>query len=160
MQSNAHGRSIIFPLIAMAFSFRKSKKIGLFRISLSKGGIGISTGIKGLRVGANSKGTYTTVSIPKTGIYSTKYAKKAKIETTATTQPAPSVIASIANTPVPVNMRRVVRGVLWGVLCIVLVPIVFVLSPALLTIAPFVLIFWLWRRRKKQNQQTPLIAAK
>jgi hypothetical protein len=139
----------------MAFSFRKSKKIGLFRISLSKGGIGISTGIKGLRVGANSKGTYTTVSIPKTGIYSTKYAKKAKIETTATTQPtAPSVIASIANTPVPVNMRRVVRGVLWGVLCIILVPVVFVLSPVLLTIAPFVLIFWLWRKRKKSGNQS------
>lgn len=40
----------------MGFFFRKSIKLGLFRINLSKSGIGASVGVKGLRVGRNAKG--------------------------------------------------------------------------------------------------------
>ena len=39
----------------MGFSFRKSFKIGPFLISISKSGIGISTGVKGMRAGIDSK---------------------------------------------------------------------------------------------------------
>lgn len=53
----------------MGFRFRKSKKIGPVRVSLGKKGISTSIGIKGFRVGLNSKGKVrTTVSIPGTGI--------------------------------------------------------------------------------------------
>ncbi len=37
-------------------SYRKSLKAGPFRINLSKSGVGVSTGVKGLRVGVNGKG--------------------------------------------------------------------------------------------------------
>lgn len=55
-------------------NFRKSLKVGKnTRVNLSKGGgIGLSTGVKGLRVSANKKGIRQTASIPKAGIYSTK----------------------------------------------------------------------------------------
>ena len=40
----------------MATFFRKSVKVGPMRLNLSKSGIGTSVGVKGLRVGVNSKG--------------------------------------------------------------------------------------------------------
>ncbi|TGL35587.1 DUF4236 domain-containing protein [Leptospira perdikensis] len=40
----------------MGISYRKSMKAGPFRINFSKSGVGLSTGIKGLRVGVNAKG--------------------------------------------------------------------------------------------------------
>lgn len=47
----------------MGLSLRKSMKVGPFRVNLSQSGVGISAGVKGLRVGANSKGrTYTSAS--------------------------------------------------------------------------------------------------
>ena len=49
--------------------FRRSKSFGPIRLNLSKSGIGMSTGIKGLRVGVNSKGqTYGSANIPGTGL--------------------------------------------------------------------------------------------
>ncbi|HUM51815.1 MAG TPA: DUF4236 domain-containing protein [Chitinophagales bacterium] len=57
----------------MGFSFRKSVGFGPFRVNLSKSGIGTSIGVKGLRVGVNSKGqAYRNLSIPGTGIFSRK----------------------------------------------------------------------------------------
>lgn len=53
----------------MGFRFRKSKKIGPVRITLSKSGIGCSVGVKGLRFTKKAGGgTRTTASIPGTGI--------------------------------------------------------------------------------------------
>ncbi|MCW7487035.1 DUF4236 domain-containing protein, partial [Leptospira bandrabouensis] len=40
----------------MGISFRKSIKAGPLRLNFSKSGLGVSTGIKGLRVGVNAKG--------------------------------------------------------------------------------------------------------
>ena len=37
----------------MAFYLRKSLKVGPMRFNLSKSGIGVSTGFKGFRIGAN-----------------------------------------------------------------------------------------------------------
>jgi hypothetical protein len=51
----------------MGFYFRKSVNVGLFRLNLSKSGIGISTGVKGLRAGFGPRGTY--VSIGAGGLY-------------------------------------------------------------------------------------------
>ena len=57
----------------MGLSFRKSVKLGGgTRLNISKSGIGISSGIKGLRVGVGPKGLRTTASIPGTGIRYTK----------------------------------------------------------------------------------------
>jgi len=54
-------------------NFRKSKKIGPFRITASKGGLSVSGGVPGARVSANTKGEVRrTVGIPGTGIYDTK----------------------------------------------------------------------------------------
>lgn len=42
----------------MSLNFRKSIKAGPFRINLSKSGIGVSAGVKGLRVGKGPRGSY------------------------------------------------------------------------------------------------------
>jgi hypothetical protein len=61
----------------MGWSLRRSKKVGPFRINLSKSGIGLSAGMKGLRVGRDAKGrTYSSVSIPGTGLYNRTYQSK------------------------------------------------------------------------------------
>ena len=55
----------------MGLNFRKSISIlpGV-KVNLSKGGVSLSGGVKGLRKSINTKGqTTTTVSIPGTGIY-------------------------------------------------------------------------------------------
>ncbi|HOG64627.1 MAG TPA: DUF4236 domain-containing protein [Spirochaetota bacterium] len=53
----------------MGFIFRKSVNLGPIRLNFGKNGIGVSTGIPGLRVGRNSKGkTYGSAGIPGTGM--------------------------------------------------------------------------------------------
>lgn len=46
---------------------RKSVIVGPFRFNFSKSGIGVSAGIKGLRVGSGPRGNYITVG--KGGLY-------------------------------------------------------------------------------------------
>lgn len=55
---------------AMGFSFRKSINLGGgSRLNVGKKSFGISTGIKGVRVGVNTSGRrYVSVSIPGTGL--------------------------------------------------------------------------------------------
>ncbi len=63
----------------MAFRFRKSIKLAPgIRVNLSKSGIGVSAGIKGARIGVNSRGTYSSVGIPGTGISMLSYHGKGK----------------------------------------------------------------------------------
>jgi len=53
----------------MGFYYRKSVRIGPFRINASKSGIGYSVGSPGFRTGVSSKGKrYTTFSLPGTGV--------------------------------------------------------------------------------------------
>lgn len=70
----------------MGIFFRKSIKLGKHtRLNISKSGIGISTGVKGARIGINSKGK-TYVAGGKNGIYFRKQlsgnAKNTNIEYT------------------------------------------------------------------------------
>lgn len=51
----------------MGFYIRKSLSVGPFRFNLSKSGIGVSAGIKGLRIGAGPRGNY--VHMGRGGIY-------------------------------------------------------------------------------------------
>jgi hypothetical protein len=53
----------------MGLSFRKSVKVGPFRLNFSTRGVGYSVGVRGLRTGVSASGrTYTTVSVPGTGV--------------------------------------------------------------------------------------------
>lgn len=47
----------------MGFYLRKSIKVGPFRFNLSKSGVGVSAGIKGLRVGSGPRGNYVHMSL-------------------------------------------------------------------------------------------------
>lgn len=64
----------------MALRLGKSFKVAPgVRVNLSKSGVGMSAGVRGARIGVNSKGkTYSSVGIPGTGIYSTSYSKSGK----------------------------------------------------------------------------------
>jgi hypothetical protein len=55
----------------MGWSFRKSLGFGPLRVNLSKSGIGYSLGVRGARIGANSRGTY--IRMGRGGIYYQKY---------------------------------------------------------------------------------------
>lgn len=53
----------------MGIRFQKSINLGPVRLNLSKSGVGVSVGVKGVRVSRTAKGKYRkTVSIPGTGI--------------------------------------------------------------------------------------------
>jgi tetratricopeptide (TPR) repeat protein len=59
--------------------FRKSIKVAPgVRVNLSKSGVGMSVGTKGVRVGVGPRGRYTSVSIPGTGIYGIEYHGKGR----------------------------------------------------------------------------------
>ena len=51
----------------MGFYLRKSLSVGPFRFNLSKSGVGLSTGIKGFRIGTGPRGNY--VHMGRGGIY-------------------------------------------------------------------------------------------
>lgn len=53
--------------ITMGFYIRKSLRVGLFRFNASKSGVGVSTGIKGMRIGTGPRGNY--VHMGRHGIY-------------------------------------------------------------------------------------------
>lgn len=58
----------------MSWIFRKIFRFGPFRTTLSKGGVGMSWGFRGFRVGVSPTGRkYISVGIPGTGIYFMKY---------------------------------------------------------------------------------------
>lgn len=61
----------------MPWSYRKSLKLGPFRVSVSKSGIGYSVGGKGFRTGVNARGRrYSSLSVPGTGWrYTTTHSK-------------------------------------------------------------------------------------
>jgi hypothetical protein len=53
----------------VGWSFRRSKKVGPFRITVGKTGVGVSVGAGGARVGIGADGRKrASVSIPGTGV--------------------------------------------------------------------------------------------
>ena len=53
----------------MGFSYRKSVRLGPFRINASKGGVGWSIGTRSVRTTVTPSGRrYTTFSVPGTGV--------------------------------------------------------------------------------------------
>lgn len=75
----------------MGIRFRKSVKLGCFRINLSKSGVGYSFGFKGFRVTQTARNTTrTSFSIPGTGIsYITEQSNKRKESPQDNTQTIP-----------------------------------------------------------------------
>ncbi len=53
----------------MSVYFRKSLKMGPLRFNLSKRGVGMSVGVKGLRIGTRAGGRGTYVSGGRQGVY-------------------------------------------------------------------------------------------
>lgn len=53
----------------MGFIYRKSARLGPFRVHLSRSGVGWSVGAGGFRAGVSARGRrYSTVSLPGTGV--------------------------------------------------------------------------------------------
>lgn len=76
----------------MGFRFRKSVKLGPFRVAFSKSGVSYSAGVKGLRVTKTASGAVrTTASIPGTGISYSKQTKSKPVENRPAQNPAAAV---------------------------------------------------------------------
>lgn len=57
----------------MGLRFRRSARLGPFRITATKTGLSGSFGVRGARIGINSRGQVRrTIGIPGTGIYDTE----------------------------------------------------------------------------------------
>ena len=63
----------------MGWSFRKSVRIGPFRVNISKSGVGYSVGGKGFRTGVRSNGSvFQSIGIPGTGLRYTSSSRRGK----------------------------------------------------------------------------------
>ncbi|HVX90935.1 MAG TPA: DUF4236 domain-containing protein [Candidatus Paceibacterota bacterium] len=96
----------------MGLRFRKSIKLGLVKVNLSKSGIGLSTGVRGARIGVNSRGTYSSVGIPGTGVYAMQYHSSGKSGSTASAV-KPGTFAGIPSRSV---QTKTGSGIVWVVL--------------------------------------------
>jgi Protein of unknown function (DUF4236) len=116
----------------MGWGFRRSINFGPLRINLSKSGMGYSVGTRGLRVGKDVNGrTYSSVSIPATGIYRRDYYRnkvsQAQSPLLPTSQPAPSAKPQLvrANPTAGILPPHLSLCVVGGVLLYVLVRALF-----------------------------------
>ncbi len=85
----------------MGLSYRKSVKMGPFRVTASKSGISYSTGVKGARITKRADGkVQTTLSAPGTGLRYTKTAQgKSRTATPAAAKRAPQPAKATVRTP-------------------------------------------------------------
>jgi hypothetical protein len=76
----------------MGFSYRKSVKMGPFRVTASKSGISYSAGVKGVRVTKRANGkVQTTLSAPGTGLrYTTSGTRARQAKRPAASPPPPA----------------------------------------------------------------------
>lgn len=75
----------------MSAQFRKSKKVGPFKVTASKSGLSLSTGAGPLRWSANTRGEIRrTTRLPGTGVYSTKKVAQLSGNKTAKSTPQDS----------------------------------------------------------------------
>lgn len=105
----------------MGFSYRKSVKMGPFRVTASKSGISYSAGVKGVRVTKRANGkVQTTLSAPGTGFRYTTVSgtKRGQARRPAASTPVPAkrpvptskAASRPSQTPVPqIAARRPVR---------------------------------------------------
>lgn len=136
----------------MGFRFRKSKKVGPFRINMSQKGIGWSVGVKGLRYTKKAGGgSRVTASIPGTGISyvtdSKKPSRQSRPEITAPDQKLLDQASTMGHsnfTPTSGGSgssgggKRPGHGCLWWVVAILF--------------WPFSLSIWFWRSSLVSNK--------
>lgn len=137
----------------MGFRFRKSKKVGPFRINMSQKGIGWSVGVKGLRYTKKAGGgSRVTASIPGAGISyvtdSKKPSRQSQPEITAPDQKlldqaSPAAGRNYDPSPAPGGTgsgggKRPGHGCLWWVVAILF--------------WPFSLSIWFWRSSLVSNK--------
>jgi hypothetical protein len=77
----------------MGFYFRKSAKVGPFRINYSKSGVGMSVGVKGLRVGKGPRGNYIHMTGPAGIQY--RQSLNSNVKQNTKSEPAPQPSASL-----------------------------------------------------------------
>jgi hypothetical protein len=106
----------------MGLNYRKSIKVGGMRLNVSKSGLGVSTGIKGLRVGVNSQGR-TYVSGGTNGFYYRK-----NLGTTSKGNTSLRTSSFTPSSTKPVNKKDSQNG------CLLMLSIIFI----------FLGIFWTW----------------
>jgi hypothetical protein len=75
----------------MGFYFRKSAKIGPFRVNFSKSGVGMSVGVKGLRAGKGPRGNYIHMTGPFGVQYRQSLGSKPKTDVKQTIPQSPSL---------------------------------------------------------------------
>jgi hypothetical protein len=77
----------------MGFYFRKSAKLGPFRLNFSKSGIGMSAGVKGMRIGRGPRGNY----IHMTGPFGIQYRQSLNGGERQSAPPAPKQKSPVYN---------------------------------------------------------------
>jgi hypothetical protein len=97
----------------MGFRFQRRINLGGgVRLNLSKSGVGMSVGTKGLRVGTGPRGNYTSVGIPSTGLSYRSVSSRNAI-------PRASVRAGFATSGV-FELLNLLPLLFWGVIALVL----------------------------------------
>ena len=127
----------------MGLRYRKSIKMGPFRLNFSKSGIGYSVGVKGYRVTKKAGGGYrTTASVPGTGIsYVKDHSGKAVRSTPDYVPPLPEQFCEQCGHPVGggnrvcpecgVKVKHEKRKMDKGPLCAALLVVLFALAIAI-----------------------------
>lgn len=129
-------------LTDMGLRFRKSIKLGMVKINLSKSGVGLSTGVRGARIGVNSRGTYSSVGIPGTGVYAMSYHSSGKVN---------SGVAATSGTFTNIPSRTLHTKTSSGLLWIVAVDLfVLLVQPMIGLIAIALTYAWYWFYLKEQ----------
>ena len=104
----------------MGFRYRKSIKLGPFRLNLSKKGVGISAGVKGARIGVGPRGVKTTLSVPGTGM---SYVKESRLKGSSPVLKAPRAQQARQKSQreqiVQTTIARPYRGTRWLVFTII-----------------------------------------
>ena len=131
----------------MGLRFRKSIKLGLVKVNLSKSGIGLSTGMRDARIGVNSRGTYSSVGIPGTGVYAMSYHSSGKPGSgSATAKPG-----SFVGIPSRSVQTKTGSGLLWiGLLDLVFLAVQWVVG--LIAIALTFAWFFLYLKKQPSYQ--------
>lgn len=131
----------------MGWNFRKSVRLGKgVRLNFSKSGIGLSAGVKGLRVGVNRRGLYTSSSIPGTGLYRIDYLNKTK-----KAKDQPEVVANqIRQVLLPKELvTSSSAGCLWTIFSILLL----IIQPPLGIMSIILQVIASYRASKKPEKQ-------
>ena len=127
----------------MGLRYRKSIKMGPFRLNFSKSGIGYSVGVKGYRVTKKAGGGYrTTASVPGTGIsYVKDHSGKAVRSAPGYVPPLPEQFCEQCGHPVGggnrvcpecgVKIKHEKRKVDKGPLCAAMLVVIFALAIAI-----------------------------